>query len=64
MSIGNGRFSAGLYDHCGFSPAFLRLRTVASASAPTISARSRSPAAMSRATSDASTWGTEPPMPE
>ena len=64
MSIGKGRFSAGLYDHCGRSPAFLRRRTVASASAPVISARSRWPALISRATSVASTWGTDPPMPE
>ena len=64
MSIGKGRFSAGLYDHCGLSPAFLRRRTVASASAPAMRARSRSPAATSRATCVASTWGTDPPMPE
>ena len=64
MSIGKRRFSAGGKDHCGFSPAFLRRRTVASASAPAISARSRSPALMSRATSVARTRGTDPPMPE
>ena len=64
MSIGKGRFSAGLNDHCGRSPAFLRRRTVASASAPVISARSRPPARISCAASVARTWGTDPPMPE
>ena len=64
MSIGKGRFSAGRKDHCGFSPAFFRRRTVASASAPVISARSRRPARISWATSVASTRGTDPPMPE
>ncbi len=64
MSIGNGRFSAGLKDHAGFSPAFFRRRTVANASAPTRRARSRLPARISRADSTASVWGTEPPIPE
>ena len=39
-------------------------RTVARASAPTMSPRSRSPAPMAAARSAARTWGTEPPMPE
>ena len=64
MSIGKRRFSAGLYDHAGRSPAFLRRRTVASASAPVTNARSRSPDLISLAASVASTWGTDPPMPE
>ena len=64
MSIGNGRFSAALFDHCGRSPAFLSRRTVASASAPVMSARSRPPERISFAASVASTWGTDPPMPE
>ena len=64
MSIGKGRFSAGRKDHCGFSPAFFRRRTVANASAPVMSARSRPPTRISRATSVASTSGTDPPMPE
>ena len=64
MSIGNGRRSAGRKDQRGFSPAFFNARTVANASPPVTNARSRSPAAMSRATSVTSTWGTDPPMPE
>jgi len=64
MSMGKGRFFSGRNDHIGRSPAFFSRRTVANASAPTSSEKSRSPALIARAASTASTWGTDPPIPE
>ena len=63
-SNGNGGAGLARWLHATRSPAFFAWRTVSSASAPVITARSYSPSRIVRPASCTSTWGVVPPMPE